>query len=139
MSLLQYQRTLLSGNYTGINQVLQRVNAAQSRILTKWSKERIQVTTSISRAKHLTLMNSNRLPRFLQDTIMSGGVSRNTRLQEGTYHVCQEVIHGLNGSHVTLNLYVRSEFDHTSNRKYRNGNTLVNETTYHYNIIYEWR
>ena len=140
MPLLCYQRKLLSSNHADIKQALERVFVAQTRIITTWYRERLQVITSISRARHLASIYRHRLPRFLQEDLRSGCIRHNTGLQEGNFHVYQGVIKKLDGSHIKINLYVRGKFDHTSSRKYGSGNnTLVNETIYLYNIIYEWR
>lgn len=59
-------------------------------------------------------------------------------IQEGTYKVHEERLQFFDGFSPMVSLSVKIEFVKTTTPTYKSGDTIVVETTHHYNMIYIW-
>jgi hypothetical protein len=80
------------------------------------------------------------LPKSIRKSIQNGKFSSSGQLNlpHSSFLLNKETIYLPNGNKITLNLTSRIRFDLTTFRRYKSGNTVINETTYHYVIEYEW-
>ena len=89
--------------------------------------------------------NFKNLPSSIKEALKEYGTGQSISAKDanhypkGTYVVHRETLHLPNGKKINLALDVSMRFDGQSFRKYKSGNTIINETTYKYTIIYEWK
>lgn len=145
--LLSLQKLVLSGSASEdtrqqMKHLSDTAEKAQSEILNRWNKKRIERITSNARNLALRGRYFSSLPSALQRAIRSSGdgTSNATKdvLPKGTYKLHEERIRHIDGSYQTLSLSVKTEFVKSTTRTYQSGRTTIVETTNYYNIIYIW-
>ena len=138
---------LLSGSAPGdtkkkITDLVDIAGKAQSEILNRWNKKRIERITSNSRNLALNGKYFGSLPTAVQRAIRNAGNGGSSATKDviprGTYKLHEERIQHIDGSYQTLSLSVKTEFVKSTTRTYQSGRTTIVETTNHYNIIYTW-
>lgn len=150
-NLLEAQKAISSGQ--AADKHIQAAFKAQNSIIEKYQNE-VQKRNRQLLDKFSSMDNAQRflksgnalgaLPSSVRNALTSSSSGRtgSTSLAsapEGSHLVHRQTIRLCDGSTASVSLHVRLEFSHETTRTYRSGNTIITETTRHYNRIFEWK
>ena len=120
----------------------QRWREAQREILKRWNLKRLEtihsdVHNTALKGSHFRSL-SPQIQKFMRNARNGSSLLSSGNIQEGTYKVHEERLQFFDGFSPMVSLSVKMEFVKTTTRTYKSGDTIVVETTHHYNMIYIW-